>query len=110
MTAKEEDILTSPNLIQKNIVIEDLGRGVVWFDTGTCSALQEASEFIRTIEQRQRYKIACIEEVCIKKGFMSYRQLSRQIKSIPDSEYKDYLKEILSNRKEWFSDRKKFKI
>tara|TARA_B100000676_G_scaffold63045_1_gene62425 strand:+ start:11306 stop:12214 length:909 start_codon:yes stop_codon:yes gene_type:complete len=97
-------------LQQKNITIEDLGRGVVWFDTGNCSDLQKASEFIRTIEQQQRYKIGCVEEVCIKQGFMTYRQLSRQIKNIPDSEYKEYLQEILENRSDWFSDKKNFKI
>ena len=97
-------------LKEKNIEIEDLGRGIVWFDAGTCSALQKASEFIRTIEERQRYKIACIEEICIKQNYMSYRQLANQIKSIPDSEYKDYLKLIQSLKNDWFSVKKKFKI
>jgi len=97
-------------LKEKNIEIEDLGRGMVWFDAGTCSALQKASEFIRTIEERQRYKIACIEEICIKQNYMSYRQLANQINSIPDSEYKDYLKLIQFLKNDWFSAKKKFKI
>ncbi len=97
-------------LKNKNITIEDLGRGVVWFDTGKCSDLQKASDFISTIEQQQRFKIGCIEEICVRQGFMSHEQLSTYTKSIPDSEYKDYLNEILQNKHEWFSDKKEFKI
>jgi len=93
-----------------NIQIEDLGRGVVWFDSGSCSSLQKSSEFIRTIEEQQRFKIGCIEEICLKQGFMTRKQLLNIIKSIPNSEYKDYLKEISYNIKEWFSNKKKFKI
>ena len=97
-------------LKEKSIYIEDLGRGVVWFDTGCCSSLQKASEFIRTIEEQQRFKIGCVEEVCLKQGFMKYTQLSKLLKSIPDSEYKNYLKEILLNKKEWFSNKRSFNV
>jgi len=97
-------------LKKRNIQIEDLGRGVVWFDSGSCSSLQKSSEFIRTIEEQQRFKIGCVEEICLKQGFMTHKQLSNIIKCIPDCEYKDYLKEISYNIKEWFSNKRKFKI
>lgn len=97
-------------LKEKNITIEDLGRGVVWFDAGTCSELQKAGEFIKTIEEQQLYKIACIEEICIKQNFMTHEQLLTQIQSIPNSEYKDYLKQIYKKGYDWFSEKKIFNI
>ena len=97
-------------LKEKNIKIEDLGRGVIWFGTGTCSDLQRAGDFIKTIERQQRYKIGCIEEICIKQKYMSYNKLLTVIENIPESEYKEYLKEILADKEDWFSEKKLFNI
>jgi glucose-1-phosphate thymidylyltransferase len=97
-------------LKEKNIEIQDLGRATVWFDAGKCSDLQKASEFIRTIEEQQIYKIGCLEEIALKRGFISYKKLELLVKQMPDSEYKDYLKEVLKYKDEWFSKNKKFKI
>ena len=97
-------------LKEKNIIIEDLAWGVIWFDAGTCLELQKASEFIRTIEQQQVYKIGCIEEICIKQKFMTYEQLLTQFESIPQSEYRDYLKQIYEKGDDWFSEKKIFNL
>ena len=97
-------------LKEKNIEIQDLGRATVWFDAGKCSDLQKASEFIRTIEEQQIYKIGCVEEIALKRGFISYQKLELIVKQMPDSEYKDYLIEVLKYKDEWFSKNKKFKI
>ena len=69
-----------------------LGRGVAWLDTGTPESMIEASTFISYIESRQGLKIACLEEVAYNRGFINKIQLLNIVNDMPDSSYKDYLK------------------
>lgn len=58
-------------LAARSLSVERLGRGVTWFDTGTHEALLDAAVFIRLIEERQKLKIACLEEIAVQQGFLS---------------------------------------
>ena len=75
--------------------IEQLGRGVAWLDTGSHKNLNEAGQFIQTIENRQGMKIACIEEIAYKMGYISKNKFKNNIKEMPNSKYKDYLSKII---------------
>lgn len=75
--------------------VEKLGRGIAWLDTGTHMSLLEASHFIGTIEARQGTKIACLEEIALRKGFVDKNQMDRIIKETPKSSYRDYLELVL---------------
>lgn len=72
-----------------------LGRGVAWLDSGTHDNLVEASMFIKTIEKRQGLKIGCIEEIALKKDFISKEDFKNIIKRMPENSYTEYLKRIL---------------
>ena len=71
-----------------------LGRGIAWLDTGTHESLLEASHFIYTIEQRQGMKVACLEEVAFRKGFIDKAGMERLIERVPNSSYKEYLRRV----------------
>lgn len=75
--------------------VELMGRGFAWLDTGTPDSLIEAAEFVRTLEKRQGFKIACPEEVAYRLGFIDDMQLERSIKALGKSSYGRYLKRIL---------------
>jgi glucose-1-phosphate thymidylyltransferase len=75
--------------------VERLGRGYAWLDLGTHDALLEASEFVRTIEHRQSFKIACIEEIAFKNGWIDRAQLKRRAETMRNSPYGAYLGELL---------------
>lgn len=75
--------------------VEKLGRGIAWLDTGTHMSLLEASHFIGTIEARQGTKIACLEEISLRKGFIDKQQLETVICDMPRSSYRDYLEQVL---------------
>lgn len=81
-------------LEQKKLNLHVLGRGFAWFDTGTHESLLEASQFIETIEQRQGFKIACLEEIAYYKKYISKDQLLAIAKTLGNSEYGQYLKEL----------------
>ena len=78
-----------------NINLEILGRGITWFDAGTYESLLEAGEFIQTFENRQGFKIACLEEISYKNGWIDKNNLEKIIVNIPNVEYKNYLRNII---------------
>lgn len=78
-------------LRQDALHVEQLGRGFAWLDTGTHDSLLEAGEYVRTVETRQGLKIACLEEVAYRMGFIDAAQLGRLAQSYGDSPYRDYL-------------------
>ena len=75
--------------------VEKLGRGIAWLDTGTHQSLLEASHFIGTLEARQGLKIACLEEIALRKGYIDCRGMEALIADTPRSSYRDYLTRVL---------------
>ena len=75
--------------------VERLGRGITWFDTGTHEALLDAAIFIRLIEQRQKLKIACLEEIALQQGFLSEAAFRALLSTIMQPAYRDYLSGLL---------------
>jgi glucose-1-phosphate thymidylyltransferase len=73
-----------------------LGRGIAWLDTGTHASLLEASSFIAAIENRQGLKVACLEEVAYRSGFIDDAQLERLMLAMPRSPYREYLETLLA--------------
>ena len=73
---------------------EILGRGFAWLDTGTFDSLLASGEFVQTIEKRQGLKVACLEEVGFKKGWISQKDLIERAKLISNSAYGEYLYKI----------------
>lgn len=83
-------------LEEDNLHVKLLGRGMAWLDTGTHDSLLQASNFISTIEKRQGLKVACIEEIAYKKGWINKEQLLKLAKPLEKNEYGQYLKKISS--------------
>lgn len=79
--------------------VERLGRGIAWLDTGTHQSLLEASHFIGTLEARQGLKIACLEEIAFRLGFIDTDGMKNAIDQTPKSGYRDYLARVLSEMK-----------
>ncbi|MEH5011994.1 glucose-1-phosphate thymidylyltransferase RfbA [Phytobacter diazotrophicus] len=76
--------------------VELLGRGFAWLDTGTHDSLVEASQFIHTIEKRQGMKVACLEEIAFRKGWLSKDQLAEQAKKMAKNDYGRYLNMLIN--------------
>jgi len=75
-----------------DLSVEIMGRGYAWLDTGTPDSLIEAAEFVRTLERRQGFKIACPEEIAYNLGFIDQRQLEQSLQTLGKSEYGNYLR------------------
>jgi len=75
-----------------------LGRGIAWLDTGTHTSLLEASHFIGTLEARQGLKIACLEEIAYRMGFVDKKKMKKLVEQTPRSSYRDYLEKILKEK------------
>ena len=73
-----------------------MGRGYAWLDTGTHEALLQASQFVETIESRQGFKIACIEEIALRMGFISLAKFKKISNQMSPSAYNEYLKKIIN--------------
>jgi len=76
--------------------VQLLGRGFAWLDTGTPESLLDAGMFVATIENRQGYKIACLEEIAYNSGWISKNELSKLVKENPKNDYERYVKELLN--------------
>lgn len=84
-------------LKSKKLKVETLGRGFAWLDTGTNDGLLEASNFVRTIQKRQGWYIACLEEIAFKKGFITKEQLLNLSTEYNKTDYGQYLLDIAND-------------
>jgi len=94
-SARGELEITDLNLLylkQKALHVKLLSRGMAWLDTGTQTSLLEAGNYIATIEHRQGLKVACLEEVALRMGFIAQADLTKIIDQLPKGEYRDYLR------------------
>jgi glucose-1-phosphate thymidylyltransferase len=94
--------ITSVNnayLERGDLAVEKLGRGFAWLDTGTHDSLLEASSYVQTIEHRQGLKVACLEEIAWRNGWISDEQLKKQGKVFNKTQYGQYLLNILKQGK-----------
>ncbi|PKM50896.1 MAG: glucose-1-phosphate thymidylyltransferase [Firmicutes bacterium HGW-Firmicutes-7] len=77
-----------------NLTVRLLGRGLAWLDTGTYERLLDASNYVATVQKRQGFYIACIEEIAYRKGFISKEQLMALVLKYSNTDYGEYLKMI----------------
>ncbi|MDR5899468.1 glucose-1-phosphate thymidylyltransferase RfbA [Halomonas vilamensis] len=99
-SARGELEITSINqayLERGDLHVELLGRGFAWLDTGTHESLLEAAQFVETIEKRQGYKIACLEEIAFNQGWLSNEEMVRLSKPLEKSGYGAYLQQLISS-------------
>ena len=85
-------------LKEKKLKLKILGRGTAWLDTGTFDSLHEAGSFIRTIEQRQGFKVGCPEEIAWRKGWITNKKLENLSKQFMKSGYGEYLINLLKDK------------
>jgi glucose-1-phosphate thymidylyltransferase len=71
--------------------VELLGRGFAWLDTGTFDSLLEAGQFVATLEHRQGYKVACLEEISLSNGWLEPQAVAEVGKSMSKNSYGEYL-------------------
>lgn len=83
-------------LDEKNLNVELLGRGFAWLDTGTHDSLLEASHFVHTLEKRQGFKVACLEEIAFHAGWIGPEEMARQAERFKKTSYGQYLLRQLS--------------
>ena len=90
--------VNSVYLERDELTVTILGRGAAWLDAGTYESLLEAGNFVRTIEMRQGLKIACIEEVAYRMGFINAKQLENLAENLGNCSYAEYLLQIINGR------------
>lgn len=86
-------------LNRKNLQVKPLQRGFAWLDTGTHDSLSEASTFIEVIEKRQGLKVACLEEIAYRKGWITKEQLIEDAKPMIKNDYGKYLMELAEGKR-----------
>lgn len=84
-------------LEQGQLQVEKLGRGFAWLDTGTHDSLLEASQYVQTIEHRQGLKIACLEEIAWRNGWINDKEMARIARSLNKTGYGQYLRRLLES-------------
>lgn len=92
--------INSAYLEMGELYVEPIGRGIAWLDGGTIDDLFEAGLFVRVLEQRTGLRIACPEEVALRKGFISASQLRTVLEASPSSSYRDYLLNLINSMPE----------
>lgn len=101
-SARGELEITTVNqeyLAQQNLKVQTLQRGFAWLDTGTHDSLSEASTFIEVIEKRQGLKVACLEEIAFKKGWITREQLIANARPMAKNNYGQYLLRLAEENK-----------
>jgi glucose-1-phosphate thymidylyltransferase len=91
--------LNNRYLSRDEVTVESMGRGYAWLDTGTFDSLLQASHFVQTIQQRQGLKVACVEEIAWRMGFVGDDQLRSLAEALRASGYGDYLLELLDEKR-----------
>ena len=97
-SARGEKEITDVNRVyleRGQLHVSILDRGVAWLDSGTHDSLLDAANFVATVEHRQSIKIACLEEVAFKAGFLDHARLESIVGDMPDSSYRQYLERVL---------------
>jgi glucose-1-phosphate thymidylyltransferase len=84
-------------LENKQLTVQDLGRGFVWLDTGTHRSLLQAAQYVQAVEENQGIKIACLEEVALIMGFLNKEQVLELISRYKNNEYYGYVAQILEH-------------
>lgn len=93
-SARGEIEITTVNemyLFEGKLNVKNLGRGIIWFDTGTHEALLEASNYVEAIQKRQGFYIACLEEIAYKKGWIKEKEIEKKIEETKMNDYQKYL-------------------
>lgn len=85
-------------LEERTLNVKLLGRGMAWLDTGTHQSMLQASNFIESIEERQGLKVACLEEIAYRKGYITKEQLAELAKPLLKNQYGQYLMKIMNER------------
>tara|TARA_B100000959_G_scaffold9961_2_gene10081 strand:+ start:957 stop:1826 length:870 start_codon:yes stop_codon:yes gene_type:complete len=95
---KETEIVDLINIYNRKnkLKITDLGRGSTWLDTGTIESLLAASTYVQVVEERQKYKIACLEEIALSKKWINKKNIINRIKFYGNCSYSMYLKKLLN--------------
>jgi glucose-1-phosphate thymidylyltransferase len=97
-SARGELEITDVNLAYLNMQslrVEKLGRGIAWLDTGTHETLMQASNYIETIEERQGLKVACIEEISYRMGYIGAKEVEELARPLMKNGYGQYLLDLL---------------
>src|SRR6202171_2079115 len=100
-SARGELEITDLNLLylkRGDLHVKLLSRGMAWLDTGTQTSLLEAGNYIATIEHRQGINMACLEEVALRMGFITQKDLAKIIGQLPKGDYRDYLQMVCDER------------
>ena len=100
-SARGELEITDSNqlyLEQKELIVELLGQGFTWLDAGTQESLVEATNFVKTIEDHQHRKIACLEEIAYLNGWITREDVLREYEVLKKSQYGEYLKNVIDGR------------
>lgn len=101
-SARGELEITTVNQVyleQGNLNVELLGRGFAWLDTGTHESLLEAAQFVETLEKRQGYKVACLEEIAFNQGWLSKEALEASANLMSKNSYGQYLLELAKDER-----------
>ncbi|MGI2897125.1 sugar phosphate nucleotidyltransferase, partial [Vibrio alginolyticus] len=95
----EISTLNQMYLEQGDLNVQLLGRGFAWLDTGTHESLHEASSFVQTIENVQGLKVACLEEIAWRNGWLTRDQILSIAKPMQKNDYGRYLSELVTEQK-----------
>lgn len=85
-------------LEEKTLTVKLLGRGMAWLDTGTHQSMLQASNFVESIEERQGLKVACLEEIAFRKGYITRDRLAELAKPLAKNQYGQYLVKLLNEK------------
>ncbi len=89
--------LNNVYLQEGRLDVQLLGRGVAWLDTGTFESLHQAAAFVRAVQDRQGLKIACVEEIAYRKGYISASELAELARPMLKNEYGQYLMDVIAD-------------